>query len=140
MAPLHRLVAPIALLTILLCASPASAAVLAPKQYGGQTKLGITTASRSASGSCSVYPGLLGDLVLRCDSSSGSATAQYLFTLPKKAGSVSAQVNFLGLHRGTRVDTKRCSKTQFRVTVTQDSTGRADIESVMIEYYYPTTS
>jgi hypothetical protein len=103
--------------------------VLAPKQYGGQTKLGITTASRSASGSCSVYPGLLGDLVLRCDSSSGSATAQYLFTLPKKAGSVSA-----------RVDTKRCSKTQFRVTVTQDSTGRADIESVMIEYYYPTTS
>jgi hypothetical protein len=137
---LHRLVAPIALLTILLCASPASAAVLAPKQYGGQMKLGMSTASRSDSGSCSVYPGLLGDLVLRCDSSSGSATARYLFTLPKKAGSVSAQVNFLGLHRGTQVDTKRCSKTQFRVTVTQDSPGRADIESVMIEYYYPTTS
>jgi len=136
---LHRLVAPIALLTILLCASPASAAVLAPKQYGGQAKLGIATASRSDNGSCSVYPGLLSDLVLRCDSSSGSATAQYLFTLPKKAGSVSSQVNFLGWHRGIQVDTKRCSTTQFRVTVTQGSTGRADIASVMIEYYYPAT-
>ena len=98
-------------------------------------KPGIATASRTDGGSCSVSPGLLTDLVLRCGGNSGTATAKYLFTLPKNAGSASAQVNFLGAHSGARVTTKRISDTQFRVTVTQDSQGWADVESVMIEYY-----
>jgi hypothetical protein len=106
-----------------------------PKLYGGQTKLGIGTASRSASGSCSVARAV-SVLVLRCDSSSGSTRAKYLFTLPKKAGSVTAQVNFAGSHRGATVTTKRVSDNQFRVSVTQDSQGKAGIASVMIEYYY----
>ncbi len=98
-------------------------------------KPGIATASRTDGGSCSVSPGHLTDLVLRCGGKSGNARAKYLFTLPKNAGSASAQVNFLGAHSGARVTTKRISDTQFRVTVTQDSQGWTDVESVMIEYY-----
>jgi hypothetical protein len=131
---LSRFIAPIALFTALLCASPAVAG-LVPKRYGGQMKPGIATASRTDGGSCSVSPGLLADLVLRCGANSGSARAKYLFTLPKDAGSVTAQVNFVGAHSGATVTTKRVSDTQFRVTVTQDSQGWADVESVMIEYY-----
>jgi hypothetical protein len=131
---LSRFAAPIALVTALLCASPA-AAVLVPKLYGGQTKVGIATTSRSVKGACSIAP-VVTDLVLRCDGK-GTAQAKYVFTLPNKAGSVTAQVNFDGTHRGTKVATKRVSETLFRVTVTQDSQGRAEIGSVMIEYYYP---
>ena len=130
---LHRLVAPIALLTILLCASPATAA-LAPKSYGGQTKWGTYAESRSAGGSCSISNGWWGHLVLYCGGSSGKARARYLFAL-HNAGSVTAQVNFSGSHRGAVVTTKRISDTKFRVDVTLDSAGRAEIESVMIEYY-----
>jgi hypothetical protein len=134
-APLHRLVAPIAIVTALLWASPAMAAGLAPKLYGGQMKLGSVTASRSTNGACSISQ-VLTDLVLRCDGK-GTAQVKYLFTLPSKAGSVTAQVNFDGTHRGAKVSTKRVADCQFRVTVTQDGQGRADIQSVMIEYYYP---
>jgi hypothetical protein len=134
-APLSRFIVPFVLLAALLGAAPATAG-LVPKLYGGQTKLGIATSSRTASGSCSSTLGLLTDLVLRCDDSTGTVRAKYLFTLPKKAGSVTRQVNFIGSHGGARVSTKRISETQFRVTVTQDGAGRADIASVMIEYYY----
>ena len=75
------------------------------------------------------------DLVLRCGGSNGTARAKYLFTLPRNAGSVTWQANFDGNHGGARVSTKRISDTQFRVTVTQDGTGQADVKSVMIEYY-----
>jgi hypothetical protein len=132
---LSRFIAPLVLALALLGAAPASAG-LAPKDYGGQTKLGVATTSRSYGGSCSIAPGLLTDLVLRCDDSSGRAIAKYLFTLPKNAGSVTWQVNFVRAHRGASVSTKRISDTKFRVNVTQDVPGRADIESVMIEYYY----
>jgi hypothetical protein len=132
---LLRFSAPLILVIALLGAAPASAG-LAPKLYGGQTRLGMATSSRSASGSCSISTAVT-DLILRCDSSKGSAQVKYLFTLPSKAGSVTAQVNFDGAHSGAKVATKRVSATQFRVTVTQDAQGRADIESVMIEYYYP---
>jgi hypothetical protein len=130
---LLRFSAPLVLVIALLGAAPASAG-LAPKLYGGQTKLGIATTSRSVKGTCSIAP-VLTDLVLRCDGK-GTAQAKYVFTLPNKAGSVTAQVNFSGTHRGTKVATKRLSDTQFRVTVTQASQGRAEVESVMIEYYY----
>ena len=43
--------------------------------------------------------------------------------------------NPLVSHRGAVVSMKRVSDTQFRVIVTQDSPGRADIVSVTIEYY-----
>lgn len=134
---MSRFLAPLVLVIALLGAAPASAG-LVPKLYGGQTKPGIATSSRSAAGSCSSAPELLtGHLVLRCDDSSGRVRAKYLFTLPKKAGSVNWQANFAGAHRGASVSTRRISDTQFRVTVTQDGAGRADIESVTIEYYYP---
>ena len=130
-----RFSAPLVLVIALLGAAPASAG-LAPKLYTGQTRLGVQTSSRSASGSCSTSVGLLlTDLVLRCDDSSGTARAKYTFTLPKKAGSVTWQVNYLGTHRGATVTVKRTSDTQFRISVTQNSAGRADIESVTIEYY-----
>jgi hypothetical protein len=132
---LKRLLAPLALALALHSASPAAAGVL-PKAYGGQTGLGKDSASISESGSCSASNGLLSDLVIRCAGSSGSVRARYLFTVPRKAGSITTQVNFpLGLRGGARVTTKRVSETQFRVDVTLDSTGRADILSVMIEYY-----
>ena len=86
-------------------------------------------------GSCTVEPGLLTDLILHCDDSTGRARVKYLFTLPKKAGSVTAQVSFLGAHRGAVVSTKRVSDTLFRVVVMQDSAGGADIVSATIEYY-----
>ncbi len=133
---MSRFIAPLVLALALLGAAPASAG-LAPKDYGGQTKLGVATTSRSYGGSCSVSAGLLTDLILRCDSSGGFAKAKYVFTVPKKAGSVTVQVNFDGAHRGAKVTTKRVSDTQFRVYVTQSSQGRADIQSVMIEYLYP---
>jgi hypothetical protein len=129
-----RFIAPLVLATALLGAAPASAG-LAPKLYTGQTRLGVQTSSRSATGSCSASAGLLTDLVLKCDDSDGKVRVKYLFTLPKKAGSVTAQVSFLGLHRGAGVTMRRVTDTQFRVTVTQDNPGRADIESVTIEYY-----
>jgi len=131
-----RFIAPLALATALLGAAPASAG-LAPKLYTGQTRLGVQTSSRSATGSCSASVALLTDLMMRCDTSDGTARVKYVFTLPKKAGSVTAQVNFNPLvsHRGTDVSMKRVSDTQFRVIVTQDSPGRADLESVTIEYY-----
>jgi len=131
---LKRLLAPLALFIVLLGASPAAAGLL-PKQYGGQTKLGMVTTSRSHSGSCSVSTGPLTHVVLRCRSSKGTARARYLFTLRKHPGSVMAQVNFLGGRHGAVVTTKRVSDTRFRVDVTLRSAGRADIESVMIEYY-----
>jgi hypothetical protein len=131
---LLRFSAPLVLVIALLGAAPASAG-LAPKQYTGQARLGVQTSSRKTTGSCSASAGLLTDLVLRCGTSNGMARARYLFTLPKKAGSVTWQVNFFGSHGGASVSTKRISDTQFRVTVTQDGTGRADIESVTIEYY-----
>jgi hypothetical protein len=130
---LARFLAPIVLVIALLAAAPATAGVV-PKVYGGQIKLGEETASRSATGACSISEAWT-DLVLRCDGK-GSAQAKYLFTLPAKAGSVTAQVNFYGTHPGAKVATKRVSDTQFRVTVTQGVQGRADVESVMIEYYY----
>jgi hypothetical protein len=131
---LNRLLAPLALVIVLLGASPAVAGLL-PKQYAGQTKLGMFTTSRSHGGSCSASTGLVTDVVLRCRSSKGKAQARYMFTLRKHPGSVTTQVNFLGSHRGAVVTTKRVSDTQFRVDVTLHSAGRADIESVMIEYY-----
>jgi hypothetical protein len=73
------------------------------------------------------------DLVMKCDDSRGKAQATYTFTLPKTAGSVTWQVN--GSHSSATVSGKRTSKTQFRVTVTQDDAGRSDIVSVTIEYY-----
>jgi len=130
-----RFIAPLVLATALLGAAPASAG-FAPKLYTGQPRLGVQTSSRSATGSCSASVALLTDLMLKCDSD-GTARVKYLFALPKKAGSVTAQVSFNPLvpHRGAVVSMKRVSGTQFRVTVTQDSPGRADIESVTIEYY-----
>ena len=129
-----RFLAPLTLALALLGAAPASAG-LAPKLYTGQTKLGEQTSSRSDGGSCTVEPGLLTNLVLHCDDSTGRARVKYLFTLPKKAGSVTAQVSFLGAHRGAVVSTKRVSDTLFRVVVMQDSAGGADIVSATIEYY-----
>lgn len=131
---MSRFIAPAVLLVALLCAAPATAGLTA-KHYTGQTRLGFATSSRTAGGSCSAAAGALADLVLRCGASNGTARAKYLFTLPKKAGSVTWQVNFVGSHGGASVSTKRISDTQFRVSVTQDGTGRADIESVTIEYY-----
>ena len=133
--PLPRFIAPLALIIALLSAAPATAG-LVPKMYGGQTKLGMSTASRSDGGSCSVATGLLADAVLRCGSSGGTARARYLFTPPKHTGSITVQVNFFGSHCGADVHTKRISDTQFRVDVTLADAGRADISSVMIEYYY----
>ena len=130
-----RFLAPFVLAIALFGASPAVAGV-APKLYGGQTKLGIATTSRSTKGPCTITQ-VLTDLVLRCDSNGGVAQVKYLFTLPKKAGSVTPQVNFNGARGGASVVTKRVSDTQFRVTVTLKAQGRADIESVMIEYLYP---
>ena len=131
---MSRFTAPIALVTALLVASPATAGVL-PKQYGGQSKLGTGTSSRSPSGSCSVGNAKHTHVMLRCSGSSGRAKVTYLFRLKGKSGSVMAQVNFVGSHRGAVVTTKRLSDSQFRVDVTLDSAGRAEIESVMIEYY-----
>jgi hypothetical protein len=118
-----------------LGASPAAAGVV-PKTFGGQTALGTRAVSTSESGSCSASNGLLSDLVLRCGTSSGKVHARYLLTVPKKAGSIIAQVNFLGGRGAAQVATRRVSDTQFRVDVTLDRAGRADISSVMIEYYY----
>jgi hypothetical protein len=132
---LSRLLAPLALAIALLGASPAAAGVV-PKVYGGQAAPGTWAVSKSSSGSCSASNGLLSDLLLRCGSSSGTVRARYLFTVPKKAGSITAQVNFLGGRGAAQVATKRVSDTQFRVDVTLDSASRADISSVMIEYYY----
>lgn len=70
---------------------------------------------------------------MKCDDSRGKAQATYTFTLPKRTGSVTWQVN--GAHRGATVSAKRTSKTQFCVTVTQDEAGLSDILSVTIEYY-----
>jgi hypothetical protein len=128
-----RFIAPFVIVLALLAASPATAGV-SPKHYGGQAKQGNATSSRSTKGSCSATPAQA-ELVLRCDGN-GTAQARFLFTLPKNAGSVTAQVNFDGTHRGARIATKRLSDTEFRVTVTQVDTGRAVIKSVMIEYYY----
>ena len=132
---MKRLLAPLVLSLALLSASPATAGVLLSKVYGGQARVGASTASRSLSGACSISEALT-DLILRCDGK-GTGQARYLFTLPSNAGSVIAQVNFAGTHRGAKVATKRVSDTQFRVTVTQGEQGRAEIQSVMIEYYYP---
>jgi hypothetical protein len=129
---LARSLAPIALVIALLGATPATAGVV-PKVYGGQAQAG-TAASVSDTGSCSASSGLLSDLVLRCGTSSGRVRARYLFTVPRKAGSITAQINFLSGR--AQVSTKRVSDTQFRVDVTLDSSGRADIASAMIEYYY----
>jgi hypothetical protein len=117
----------------LLAAAPATAAVLMPKTYDGQTRLGSATSSRTVKGQCSISQGLT-SLVLRCDGK-GTAQARYLFTLSRSTGSVTAQVNFDGGRGTAKVATKRVSDTQFRVDVTQASRGRAEIESVMIEYY-----
>jgi hypothetical protein len=106
-----------------------------PKVYGGKTKLGTANSSRMVKGACSITAAAT-DLVLRCDAK-GTAQAKYVFTLPSKAGSVTTQVNFDGAHRGAKVATKRISDTQFRVTVAQSGQGRAEVRSVMIEYYYP---
>jgi hypothetical protein len=130
---LPRLIAPLVLVIALLGASPAAAG-LVPKTYSGQTKLGTATSSRSTKGACSITP-VVTDLVLRCDGK-GTAQAKYLFTVPKSAGSVTTQVNFSGSHSGAKVATKRVSDTQFRVTVTQNGQGRAEVQWVMIEYYY----
>jgi hypothetical protein len=130
-----RFLAPLVLLTALFCATPAGAAPLAPKLYGGQAKLGVATSSESTKGACTITD-VLTDVVLRCDSKGGTAQVTYLFTLPKSAGSVTTQVNFDGAHKGTSISTKRVSPTQFRATVTLKGSGRADIESVMIEYLY----
>jgi hypothetical protein len=129
---LSRSLAPLVIVIALLGAAPAAAGV-APNAYRGQTKLGSMTTSRSEKGDCSATQ-VLTDLVLRC-SGKGTVQVTYLFTLPHKAGSVTAQVNFDGAHTGANVATKRVSDTQFRVTVTLKSPGRAEIESVMIEYY-----
>jgi len=118
----------------LTVASPATAGVM-PKQYGGQAQLGTATDSRTFSGSCSVGTANQTHGVLRCRSSRGRARVTYLFKLKATSGSVMSQVNFVGDHRGAVVTTKRVSDTQFRVDVTLDSAGRAEIESVMIEYY-----
>jgi hypothetical protein len=130
---MSRFLAPFVIVIALLAASPATAGV-SPKHYGGQAKQGTATASRSTKGACSVTP-VQPELVLRCGGK-GTAQAKFVFTLPKNAGSVTAQVNFEGTHRGAKIATKRLSDTEFRVTVTQSDTGRAVIKSVMIEYYY----
>jgi hypothetical protein len=131
---LLRFSAPLVIVIALLGAAPASAG-LAPNLYTGQTRPGVQTSSRAATGSCSTSVSLPSDLVLRCDDSSGSARAKFIFTLPKKAGSVTSQVSYVGSHGGARVSAKRTSDTQFRVIVTRDSAGRAEIASVTIEYY-----
>ena len=130
---MSRFIAPAVLFVALLGAAPATAGLTA-KHYNGQKRLGFATSSRTVSGSCSAAA-LVTDLVLRCGASNGTARAKYLFTLPKRAGSVTSQVNFHHGHYGASVSTKRISDTQFRVTVTQDGAGQADVESVMIEYY-----
>ena len=129
-----RFLAPFVLVIALLGASPAVAGV-SPKLYGGQANLGIDTSSESTKGACTITH-VLTDVVLRCDSKGGTAQVKYLFTVPKSAGSVTTQLNFDGAHNGTSVEKKRVSPTQFRVTVTLKGAGRADIQSVMIEYLY----
>jgi hypothetical protein len=131
---LSRFAAPLSLIIALLCAAPASAGVV-PNSYHGQTKLGTYEQSVTASGSCSTSDGYSDDIVLRCGSSNGSVRVRYLFNLSRQTGSITAQVNFFGSHTGAVVATKRVSDSQFRVDVTLDSAGRADIGSVMIEYY-----
>jgi hypothetical protein len=129
-----RFLAPLVLVIALFGATPAVAGV-GPKAYGGQTKDGSVTTSRSVKGACSITQ-VMTDVVLRC-SGKGTAEVKYLFTLPKKTGSVTTDVSFDGAHKGAKVATKRVSDTQFRVTVTLNGPGRADIQSVMIRYYYP---
>jgi hypothetical protein len=131
---LSRFIAPIALAFALLGAAPAGAGA-ALKLYGGQVRSGSATTSRSVNGACSTTQ-VVTDLVLRCGGK-GSVQATYVFTLPKTAGTVTAQVNFDGAHKGASIATKRVSATQFRVAVTLKGPGnRADIHSLMIEYYY----
>lgn len=132
--PLSRFIAPLALIIALLCAAPAGAGVL-PKSYHGQMKQGTYAQSRTASGSCTASDGYSNDVVLRCGSPNGTVHVRYVFQLRHHAGSVTTQVNFYGSHTGAVVATKRVSDSEFRVDVTLDSPGRADIGSVMIEYY-----
>jgi hypothetical protein len=131
---LTRIIAPCALVIALLGAAPASAG-LAPSQYTGQTAPGANTSSRSAGGSCTAKNGPVRDLVLRCTSSSGDADVRWNFTVPRRAGSVTYQINYAGSHPRLEVNSKRCSDTSFRVEAKLDSAGRADIMSVTIEYY-----
>jgi hypothetical protein len=127
---LLRFSAPLVLVIALLGAAPASAGMA---KHTGQTRHGVQTSSRTATGSCSASAGLVMDLVMKCDDSRGKAQATYTFTLPQKTGSVTWQVN--GALNGATVSAKRTCTTQFRVTVTQDDAGRSDILSVTIEYY-----
>jgi len=130
-----RIIAPAVLAVALLAAQPAVAGV-SSSVYTGQTRLGIGTSDRSAGGSCSARAGsLTTDLVVRCGSLKGKVTVRYHFTLPtKKVHSVCWQVNYVGGHRDTKAATARSGRDVY-VTVAVDDGGRADIESVMIEYY-----
>ena len=126
---LSRSLAPLLLVIALISAAPALAGV-----YGGQTRDGSATTSRSVKGNCTITQ-VVTELVLRCDGK-GTAQITYVFTLPKGAGTVTKQVTFDGAHGGTTVATKRLPPTQFRVTVTLKGPGRAVIQSVTIEYYH----
>jgi len=129
---LSRSLAPLFIAIALISASPA-VAVASSGVYGGQTKDGSAETSRSVTGPCTITQ-VVPDLVLRCDEK-GTATVSYVFTVPRSAGSITRQVSLDGDHKGTTVATKRVSPTQFRVTVRLIGPGRADIQSVTIEYY-----
>lgn len=130
-----RFLAPLVLVIALFGVSPAVAGVVPNLNlYGGQTKNGSETTSRSVKGSCTITQAVT-DLVLRCDGK-GTAQANYVFTVPKTAGSVTKDLTFDGAHKQAVVATTRVSDTQFRVTVTLKGPGRADLQSVMIRYYY----
>ena len=130
---MSRSLAPLLLVIALLLGAAPAVAGTAPI-LGGGTKDGSETTSRSVKGNCTITQAVT-DLVLRCDGK-GTAQANYVFTVRKTAGSVSKQVTFNGAHKGTDVTAKRVSPTQERVTITLKGPGRADIQSVTIEYYY----
>jgi|tagenome__1003787_1003787.scaffolds.fasta_scaffold20913240_3 hypothetical protein len=124
------------LLLLITCAT----ALLAPATaLGGglelkaQTRTGVATSARTATGSCSFAEApLLPNLTLRC-SGSGKARAAYSFRLPGDAtGTVSAH---LSLTVGKASIRKVRSGRDVTVYVTLAHPGAATVAMVSISYY-----
>src|SRR5262245_6378509 len=103
---------------ILLLAALALPGTAAAHMLTTQAKLGTSTASRTATGSCSVQPGALaGSLALRCRTDEGAAKAVYSFALPDSCKDTPAvKVAFLS---GKAKVTSRIVDGRLRVTVTR---------------------
>ena len=119
-----------------LCAALFAATSAFASTYRTSSLSGSQTSSRSATGSCSTATGRHKDVLLRCSSSSGSATVSYTFSVPTNAGSISfCPVPAVGstgnvAHRLTRNGTK------VKVTVTvRGAHAHFDILSTWIGYY-----